>query len=32
MRFNHNKKFMELINADFSLAEEAYQLDKKLKG
>ena len=32
IRFNHNKKFMELANADFTLAVKARQLDNKLKG
>ena len=32
LRFNHNKKFMELINADFALAGPAHQIDEKLKG
>ena len=29
LRFNHNKKFMELINADFNLATNASQLDDR---
>ena len=32
IRFNHNKKFIELVNADFNLAEEASILDKRLNG
>jgi len=32
IRFNHNKKFMELANANFMLAVKARQLDNKLKG
>ena len=31
-RFNQNKKFMELVNVDFNLAEDAAKLDKRLKG
>ena len=31
IRFNHHKKFIELVNADFNLAEDATQLDKRLK-
>lgn len=32
LRFNENKKFMELVNADFKKAINAEILDKKLKG
>ena len=32
VRFNQNKKFMELVSADFNLAEDAAILDKRLKG
>ena len=32
IRFNENRKFIELVNADFSLAENAAQLDKRLSG
>ena len=32
IRFNQNKKFMELVSADFNLAEDAAILDKRLKG
>ena len=32
IRFNQNKKFMELVNADFSIAENAEKLDEKFKG
>ena len=32
IRFNHNKKFMELANADFNLAINASQLDARLSG
>ena len=32
IRFNQNRKFIELANADFSLAEDATQLDKRLYG
>ena len=32
MRFNHNKKFIELENANFNLAEDVSQLDKRLSG
>ncbi len=32
IRFNHNKKFIELVNANFNLAEDASILDKRLKG
>ena len=30
IRFNHHKKFLELANADFNLAIEATELDKRL--
>ncbi len=30
IRFNQNKKFMELVNADFSLSVNAGKIDKKL--
>ena len=32
IRFNQNRKFIELVNADLSLAEDAIQLDKRLQG
>jgi len=32
VRFNQHKKFIELENADFSLAEDASQLDTRLQG
>ena len=32
IRFNQNRKFVELVNVDFSLAEEATKLDDRLKG
>ena len=32
IRFNENRKFIELVNADFNLAEDAIKLDKKLQG
>lgn len=32
IRFNHNKKFMELANANFDLAIDAGQLDNRFKG
>ena len=32
LRFNHNKKFMELSSANFAIAEDASRLDKRLKG
>ena len=32
MRFNHNKKFIELENANFNLAEDVSQLDERLTG
>ena len=32
IRFNQDRKFIELVNADFSLAEDAVQLDERLKG
>ena len=32
VRFNQNKKFMELVSVDFNLAEDAAILDKRLKG
>ena len=32
IRFNHNKKFMELTNADFNLAVDAEQLDNIFAG
>ena len=30
IRFNHNKKFMELVNVDFNLAVDAKKIDKRL--
>ena len=32
IRFNHNKKFIELINANFNLAQNPTQLDERLRG
>jgi hypothetical protein len=32
IRFNQNRKFIELVNADFSLAEDATLIDKRLYG
>ena len=32
LRFNENRKFIELANVDFSIAEDASQLDKRLRG
>ena len=32
VRFNQNRKFIELVSADFHLAEDAAKLDKRLKG
>ena len=32
VRFNENRKFIELVNVDFNLAEDASQLDKRLQG
>tara|TARA_Y100000590_G_scaffold293875_1_gene331006 strand:+ start:5871 stop:7442 length:1572 start_codon:yes stop_codon:yes gene_type:complete len=32
VRFNHHKKFMELANVDFNLAENASKIDMKLRG
>ena len=32
IRFNHHKKFMELANVNFNLAEDASKLDKRLSG
>ena len=32
VRFNQNRKFIELANADFNLAENVVKLDKRLKG
>jgi len=32
LRFNHNKKFIELANADFNLAVDANKLDTKFSG
>mgnify|MGYP001339855304 CR=1 FL=1 len=32
VRFNQNRKFIELVSADFNLAEDAAKLDKRLKG
>ena len=32
VRFNQNRKFIELVNADFNLTEDAVKLDKRLKG
>jgi len=32
IRFNHNKKFMELVNANFNMAIDAEKLDSKFKG
>ena len=32
MRFNYNKKFMELVNADFNLAVDPSHLDERLSG
>ena len=32
IRFNQHRKFIELVNVDFSLAEDAAQLDKRLQG
>jgi hypothetical protein len=32
IRFNHNKKFIELINANFNLAQDPTRLDKRLRG
>ena len=32
IRFNENKKFMELINVDFNLALDAKKIDKSLSG
>jgi len=32
IRFNHEKKFMELENVNFKVAEDAGQIDKKLSG
>ena len=32
MRFNQNKKFMELANADFNLSIDAIKFDKRLSG
>ena len=32
IRFNHNKKFMELVNVDFNLAVDAKKIDKRLAG
>ena len=32
IRFNHHKKFMELVNVDFDLAEDASKIDNRLKG
>ena len=32
VRFNHDKKFMELANVDLNLAEDASKVDIKLKG
>ena len=32
LRFNHNKKFMELANVDFKLSVDAKSLDKRFKG
>ena len=31
-RFNQNRKFIELVSADFNLAENVVKLDKRLKG
>jgi len=32
VRFNQNRKFIELVNVDFSLTQNASQIDKKLRG
>ena len=32
VRFNHHKKFMELANANFNLAEDASKIDTRLNG
>ena len=32
IRFNENRKFIELVNADFNLAEDAIKIDSRLKG
>ena len=32
MRFNQDRKFIELVNANFSLAEDASKIDKRLSG
>ena len=32
LRFNENRKFIELENVDFDLAEDASRLDKRLQG